>query len=486
MKSELPALRRTVDTLLVAFLWLHVPIVALLAWMLGNDWMVLGGLAAVIAFAATAVRMVADGAPVARLTMAVAVPGMVSALVAGFAGNPWQTDLHMYYFACLAVMAAYCDPAVILAAAATTAAHHLLLNFIYPFLVFPGGASFVRVLTHAAILIVETGALFWMTRRIAASVAASAGALVQSEGFRRRLEETTAAEQAARGRIDEVRRETLHSTACDIDAGLGEATVGMVKAAHALGKDATALTRHVQSADAQAKVVLDAAGRTSADVQSVAVAVEQLTASIREIAVQITAAAQRASVAAGESESTALVVNRLSAEAMQIGEVVSLINEIAGRTNLLALNATIEAARAGDAGRGFAVVASEVKNLAAQTAQATTQIQARIAALQAGTAQAVQSTHSISEKIGAMNAATTAVAAAVEEQHRATGVISRSLQSATEGMDRIRVAVEELEGATGASRDVAARVTQEGEAVESLTEAISQTAGRLSSRLRAA
>jgi methyl-accepting chemotaxis protein len=486
MESELPALRRTVDTLLAGFLWFHVPIVAFVAWWLGNDWMVLGGVAVAIATTATILRMMAHGAQVTRLTMAVALTGMVSALVAAFAGDPWQTDLHMYYFACLAVAAAYCDPLVILAAAATTAVHHLVLNFAFPFLVFPGGASLPRVLTHAGILVAETGALFWMTRRIAASMVAAAAALVKSEGFRLRLEETTAAELAGRRRIDEVRRQTLDSTAQEIDAGLGETAIGMVNAADALDKDATALTRHVESADAQAKVVMNAAGRTSADVQSVAAAVEQLTASIREIAAQITAAAQRANVAAGESESTAQVVNQLSAEAMQIGEVVALINEIAGRTNLLALNATIEAARAGDAGRGFAVVANEVKNLAAQTAQATTQIQARIAALQAGTAQAVQSTQSISEKIGAMNAATTAVAAAVEQQHRATNEISRSLQSAADGVDRIRLAVEALEGATGASRDVAARVTQESHAVSSLTGSISQTAERLSSRLRAA
>ena len=88
-----------------------------------------------------------------------------------------------------------------------------------------------------------------------------------------------------------------------------------------------------------------------------------------------------ASNAVGQARSTTERVGELSKAATRIGDVIELINTIAGQTNLLALNATIEAARAGEAGRGFAVVASEVKALAAQTARATDEISTQIASI---------------------------------------------------------------------------------------------------------
>src|SRR5262249_37712900 len=103
-----------------------------------------------------------------------------------------------------------------------------------------------------------------------------------------------------------------------------------------------------------------------------------------------------------------------------IGEVVKLINEIAGQTNLLALNATIEAARAGDAGKGFAVVASEVKTLAGRTAKATEEISAQISAIQQATKVSVQAIQQITDTISAVNQNAPAIASAVEQQGAAT------------------------------------------------------------------
>lgn len=178
--------------------------------------------------------------------------------------------------------------------------------------------------------------------------------------------------------------------------------------------------------------------------------------------------------------------NTLSEEALRIGDVVALINDVASRTNLLALNATIEAARAGEAGRGFAVMAGEVKSLAAQTADATTRIQAQIATLQAGTVHAVKAIGSVGETISAMTITTRAVAAAVEQQNFATSEIARNLQNAARGVERIKQAAAGVAGATSVTQGAASRVTREGAQINTLTDVISRSARALVVRLRAA
>jgi methyl-accepting chemotaxis protein len=158
-----------------------------------------------------------------------------------------------------------------------------------------------------------------------------------------------------------------------------------------------------------------------------------MASSVNEISRQVQESASIANQAVDQARRTNDRVSELASAASRIGDVVELINNIAGQTNLLALNATIEAARAGEAGRGFAVVASEVKALAEQTAKATGEISTQISGIQAATHESVGAIKEIGDTIGRMSEIASTIASAVEEQGAATQEISRNVQQAAQG-----------------------------------------------------
>ncbi len=206
----------------------------------------------------------------------------------------------------------------------------------------------------------------------------------------------------------------------------------------------------------EAGLVAEASGRALSDVQAVAAAAEEMAVSVAEITRQVGDAANIAGQAVAEVRATDETVRGLAESAGKIGDVVKLISTIAGQTNLLALNATIEAARAGDAGKGFAVVASEVKGLAAQTARATEEIGAQIAAMQQVTTTAVTAIRGIGTTVERTNEIATAIAAAVEQQGEATRDIARSAAQLAEGTATVATRIEgvrEAAEATGGSAE---------------------------------
>jgi methyl-accepting chemotaxis protein len=218
------------------------------------------------------------------------------------------------------------------------------------------------------------------------------------------------------------------------------------------------LTGAADSAASRTTGAAAASADASANVKDIAVAAEQLAVSVNEIDRQVVQSNEIAVKAVSEAEWTHATVKELNETAGRIGDVVQLITDIAEQTNLLALNATIEAARAGDAGRGFAVVAGEVKALAGQTAKATEDISAQIAAMQQAAMRSIGAIGAIERTIGEIGHITAAIAAAVTEQGAATQEIARSVETAAQRTIETTNEVERVGEATAATRDSATAV----------------------------
>jgi len=242
-------------------------------------------------------------------------------------------------------------------------------------------------------------------------------------------------------RVDNVTRE--------FETMIGEIVQTVSSASTQLEASASTLTSTADRSQRLATTVASASEEASTNVQSVASATEEMASSVGEISRQVQESARMAGDAVGQARATTERVGELFKAASRIGDVVELINTIAGQTNLLALNATIEAARAGEAGRGFAVVASEVKALAEQTAKATGEIGQQISGIQAATNDSVGAIKEISSTIERLSEISSAIAAAVEEQGAATQEIARNVQQAAQGTQQVSSNITDVQrGAT--------------------------------------
>ncbi len=217
----------------------------------------------------------------------------------------------------------------------------------------------------------------------------------------------------------------------------------------------------------RAESAVSASNEASGNVETAAVATDELSSSIDEIGRQLATATGIVRAAVEEAQGTNAQIAALSQAAQKIGDVIKLIRSIAGQTNLLALNATIEAARAGEAGRGFAVVASEVKSLAVQTAKATEDISRLISAVQSSTGGAVDAIGRIATRMQEIETCTTSVSAAVQQQSAATSEISQNVAGAADGAKLVVSVLGNVTGAATETRESAESVLSASQAVES-------------------
>jgi methyl-accepting chemotaxis protein len=314
------------------------------------------------------------------------------------------------------------------------------------------------------------------------ALAGALGAFKHNAVEKQRIE----AEQSGRNAQAATRQQAIESHIAVFESQMRETLDALGGASHQMGETSSSMSAVSEQTNAQIQLAARASGEASMNVQSVASASEELSASINDISRQVTHAAGIATRAVNQARETDGTVQGLAQTAGRIGEVVELINNIAGQTNLLALNATIEAARAGEAGKGFSVVASEVKSLANQTAKATEEISQQIAAVQKVAGEAMNAIKAIGGTIGEVSEVATAIAAAVEQQGAATQEITRNTQQAAIGTQDVSNNIIGVSAGADATGSAAQNVKSAAEAVNTQTEQLRSQVTAFLGNIRAA
>ena len=512
--------RRFADRIVVILLWALVPITAGSAALVGGAWLGLGLATAGLAAAVTAFwRLTPQGAGV-RIAAAAALMGSVSLLVAAFDGRAWQIDMHMTYFAALAALIIYCDWRVIVAGAAVVAVHHLLLSFVLPAAVFPGGGDLGRVVVHAVILVVEAVVLIWTSSNISVMFVRSSEALAQAAEARSVAERATEAAEAARiaeaaganerealqaaveddraivvdglarglktlsegdltDRIEQTfpaKYETLRNDFNKAADRLDQTLSGIVASSHVIGGSASEIASAADNLSRRTE-------QQAAGLAETAAALDEITATVRRTAHGAKAAADVVIAARGDADASGAVVQQavsamseIEASAREISQIIGVIDEIAFQTNLLALNAGVEAARAGDAGRGFAVVASEVRALAQRSADAAKEIKTLISSSsqQVGTGVRL---------VGQTGEALQRIVVRVAEIDTVVRDIAASAQEQATGLAQVNISVNQMDQVTQQNAAMVEQTTAASHALAAEAQELARSAGRF--RVRA-
>jgi methyl-accepting chemotaxis protein len=301
-----------------------------------------------------------------------------------------------------------------------------------------------------------------------------------------KAESETAEREAKNRELAAARRAELHNLAEGFETTVGNIIENVGSASSELENSAVILTKSSAATQQLSTVVAGASEETSANVQSVASATEEMASSINEIGRQVVDSNRIANEAVDQAQKTDARIVELSLAASRIGDVTQLITTIAEQTNLLALNATIEAARAGDAGRGFAVVAQEVKALAAQTAKATSEISTQIAGMQAATHDSVVAIKEISGTIGRVSEIAAAIAAAIEQQGAATQEIARNVQQAAIGSTQVANSIADVNRGAGDTGSASSQVLSSAQLLSNENKRLKAEVAKFLATVRAA
>ena len=420
-----------------------------------------------------------------RMVVGAGMVGLPAMLTYLMGGQAWQIDMHMTFFAALAMVTLLCDWRALVAAAGVTAVHHLGLNFILPSALFPGGGDVLRVIFHAVVVVGETAVLIWLAHAVSKALMDADQAVTEAEAANIQARQLFEADKERQAQSEQS-RENISRVANTFEQTVGHVLDRLQTASGELSELAGQLRTDSGATASSAGSASDQAHQTSGHVEAVASAAQELAASIAEVTRTLETSDEisvRAESEAGRADGS---MQELHTAAREIEDIAKLVSDIAEQTNLLALNATIEAARAGEAGKGFAVVASEVKELADQTGKATEDIHKKINAMRSAAESASSALNQIGSTIGDIRDASSSARDAFSQQASATDEIARLAADAAQSTGRVSDEVTAVSGAAERANQAAGQFDEAAEGLRSAAQHLSEELGKFRTDLDSA